>query len=191
MNGPQNGGQGMCNRKISATKSVNYLRIYCCTVLFSRHTVSLSLSFALRIRVLGSPRLPLCPGLTILQHIQAGQQESRRKVAPIDATIEGHRTDLNPLRPQSFSQLPVAPTTLLHPALYQQTRLTAPILHGFRLRLRRSGLWVKGKRTTNSLHFGKALFNWDNEGQLRSILSHLAPGCLYLFPNHLEVITHA
>lgn len=184
----------MCSRQESAAKSVNYLRKHCCKGLFSRCPISCTGSFLPCIRAQGRLRRSLCASATVRtipQDIQAGQQEPRREVTPIDAAIEGYGTDLYPLRIQSFSQLPVAPVARLHSAFYPQTCLKPPIRHSFRLRLGRSGFRVKGKWATNQVHFRKTLFHWSQAGQLKTLLSHTFSGCLYLNPCHEEVNTHA
>lgn len=184
----------MCSSREAAAKIVNCLRIPCCTRIFSNHAANSPLSFFHLVRDLGGTLLCLraCRAIrSVLEHIQASQQEPSREISPIDAAIDDCGTALYPLRFQGFSQLPVVPGTRLHPALYQQARLKPPVLHGLQFRLRSSGFGVKGKRTTNSFHIRRALFHWSPEGQLASILSHVFSSCLYLYPNHLEVITHA
>lgn len=184
----------MCDSQKPAGGIVDFFRFPCSTVVSGFLSENRLQSFLPVVRGLLGPcrRFPTRRAIgTILEYIQAGQQEPRREISPIYPAIEGWRTAFYSLRLQGSRQLVVTPVARLHPTLYQQDCLKPPVFHSLRRCLRCRGCRVKRKRAANSGHFGGALDYRVLAGQLKTILSHTDFICLYLCLNQLKVIPHA
>lgn len=182
-----------CNQK-SAAKIVYYLLNPCCAGVFRHFAEYTPPSFLCCCRDLGGTCWCLCASgapLPVLQYRQARQQETRTEIAPIDAAIDDCGRALNPLRPQSFSQLTVTPVARPHLAFYQLARFLSPILHRLRFSLRSAGFGANGNRTTDSFHVRVTQLSGNSKRQLESILAHSHSSWLHLCLNQIEVITHA
>lgn len=178
--------------KKSAPKHTKTLQNYCCTSFsgyFTRHFFQLNGGLAARswnqLGHLNNVR-------TVSQNRQAGQQKSCIEIAAIDASIDGWPIPSDAHRIQGFGQLPVAPFTLLHSPLNQQLSLETPFVHYLGLGFYVAGLGIKRQRASFTYtHFQRHDLLGYVDDQLKSILSHLISGYLYLRPNYFEVTINA
>lgn len=184
----------MCGINRAATKQGNTFRTPCRTSLSGHRVVHGRGSFPGSIRSNGTVGWHFCicrSVRVVLQHKQAGQQETRTEISPVDAAIDDRGTALHPLRPQGIGQFTVAPVARLHSTLYQQARLKPPVLHRLRFRLRCTGFGVKGNRAADSVHIRTNNFSRDTQRQLESILTHGHSSYLYVCPYYQEASSNA
>lgn len=178
----------------AATKQSDTLRTPCRTSLPGHRVVHGCGSFPGPIRSNGTVGCYFCVCRSVrvvLQHKQAGQQETPTEISPVDAAIDDRGTALHPLRPQGIGQFTVAPVARLHSTLNQQARLMPPVLHCLRFRLRCTGFGVKGNRATDSVHIRTNNFSRDSQRRLESILTHGHPSYLYVCLYYQEASSNA
>ncbi len=98
-------------------------------------------------------RYPIRLGIgPVLEYVEAGQQEPRGEIPPVDAPINRHRAAFHSLGAQRFRQLPITPSARCHRTLHQHAGFERPILHRLGLGLGTVIPGVKGYRTSKSLH---------------------------------------
>lgn len=178
--------------KKSAPKHIKTLQNHCCTSLsgyFTRHFCLLNGGLVARswnqLGRLNNVR-------TVSQNRQAGQQKSCIEIAAIDAPVDGRPIPSDAHCIQGFGQLPVAPCTLPHTPLNQQLSLDPPFVHYLGVGFYVAGLGIKRQRTSFTYtHFQRHDLLGYVADQLKSILSHLTSGYLYLRPNYFEVTVNA
>lgn len=178
--------------KKSAPKHIKTLRSHCSTSFsgyFTGHSGQLNCGLTARSwNQLGG----LNNVRSVSQNRQAGQQKSCIEIAAIDAPVDGWPIPSDAHRIQGFGQLPVAPCTLLHSPLNQQLSLETPFVHYLGLGFYVAGLGIKQQRASFTYtHFQRHDLLGYVGDQLKSILSHITSGYLYLRPNYFEVTVNA